>query len=172
MYHTLTFNKIFSSYIVPPKEMLLSISIGTFLTNYDVTWRSRPTLQGSRVIQRDKLATLAWRNGGVGTTKKTMTSQIESFNTISYTTLYKNEQFESSIIQGRLLILHRCWPIFCTQQLGEEHAILAWGVQVKCRFLKLLYCNNLPFILTTDLFIRDRVIRPKPDDWINKNRMT
>ena len=27
---------------------------------------SRPTLPGSRVIRRDKLATLAWRNGGVG----------------------------------------------------------------------------------------------------------
>ena len=29
-----------SKMIVPPKEMLLSFSIGTFLTNYDVTIRT------------------------------------------------------------------------------------------------------------------------------------
>ena len=27
------------NYIVPPKEMLLLLSIGTFLTNYDITSR-------------------------------------------------------------------------------------------------------------------------------------
>ena len=49
------------------KKMLLSISIGTFLTNYDVT---------NRKLERSY-----------------------------YTPLYENQQFESRIIQWRLLVL-------------------------------------------------------------------
>ena len=57
-----------------------------------------------------------------------LTSQIDSFNTPYYTWLYKNEQFESRIIQWRLLqpfmLLISKYSLICTKDLtisvGEE----------------------------------------------------
>ena len=59
------FVPLYLTYTVQPKEMQISVSIGTFLTNYDVT---------NRKLQQTQC-----------------------------TPLYENKQFESKIIQWRLL---------------------------------------------------------------------